>query len=313
MILCLIGISLQAHPYALCVAHRGIHTGENAAPENSIEALIKTLDLNVTVGDATKTLPADGVDYDVHHTQDGVGVVYHDAKINLLDVESTADHKVQCPYNGQEIYTLSMAQINKCKLDNGEALPTLSMLLSAIESEILPHFSGFRLSLEFKDTPNEQSLALIYAFHEKYPNNIEVLSFHANHLYCVEEYQEDCTVDLVQNVTLNHSGHDVNQWGYQDPNHFETANFCKGGVLGVYAFCMGKSTTKKDLQARLSEEKSTGVWTVNGKNKIKNLMAMAYQPEFRKTELRIITDYPERCLAEREKQLQILSTQHGLK
>lgn len=78
------------------IAHRGAWKEFNL-PENSIASLKKAIELN-----------CDGAEFDVRRTLDGVLVVNHDPL-----------------YFGDTIQTNTYAFLNRNKLSNGEALPTL--------------------------------------------------------------------------------------------------------------------------------------------------------------------------------------------
>src|SRR5262245_56420352 len=92
--------STSGHP--LVIAHRG---ASGHAVENSIEAFRKA-----------DALRADGVELDVHATADGAIIVFHDAQLP----------------SGESIRETPAARIREHKLGNGECVPLLSEVLSAI-------------------------------------------------------------------------------------------------------------------------------------------------------------------------------------
>jgi glycerophosphoryl diester phosphodiesterase len=105
----------------MVVAHRGCHAAAPAhgfatnAPENSLEALRRCIDIGV-----------DMVEADVRRTQDGVLVIMHDPS-----VDRTTDGRGL-------VATLTLAQIQALRLDGGdEAPPTLETFLRAARGRVL--------------------------------------------------------------------------------------------------------------------------------------------------------------------------------
>lgn len=319
LILLMLAFSSQAHPYALCVAHRGIHAKKNDAPENSLKALTDTLSIQVEVNDQTIILPADGVDYDVNHSQDGIGFVYHDPivsqKIQMWSTDPATGLRIHCPHDQEEIASLTAAQFEACVLKNGETAPRLSTLLKVIEEVILPRNPGFRLSLEFKDKPSPDSLARVHDFYNNHPKNIEILSFAVDILNVVDAYQEGSPIPMVQNALFNADM--FIPATYQEPDRFPNVNFCYGiGEISESSFiadCFAAITPVEDLKLRLQERMPTGLWTVNAKDKIQTLVDLAYEDSTILTELRIISDDPATCIQLREEKLRAMAQQRSKK
>ena len=91
---------------ALVIAHRGASAYHW---QNSLAAF-----------SAAVALGADGVELDVHDTQDGVLVVHHDP---LLD--------------GRPIGTLTAAEVTAHRLPNGEPVPTLAAVLGTVGPKLI--------------------------------------------------------------------------------------------------------------------------------------------------------------------------------
>lgn len=109
----------------LVIAHRGASALE---PENSLAAFRKAMELG-----------ADGIELDVHATQDGVLVVHHDPTIAGLVIPHTAHRSLLT-----------------ARLSNGEPLPTLEEALATIG----PDGIAF---IEVKSLPAEHDEALLRA------------------------------------------------------------------------------------------------------------------------------------------------------
>lgn len=98
------------------IAHRGYWKTEGSA-QNSLRSLERAREIEVY-----------GCEFDVHLTADNVPVVYHDRKINGMDIQET-------PY----------AELKDCKLTNGETLPTLEQYLDHANK-----VKGIKLIFELK-------------------------------------------------------------------------------------------------------------------------------------------------------------------
>lgn len=104
-LLCLVG-SCSSYDPVLVIAHRGATLTD---VENSLEAF-----------KAAKQQGADGVEFDVVLTRDGVDVVMHD---DLLDRTTTCTGAVR---------DRTLAELASCKLTNGEPIRTLEQMLAEI-------------------------------------------------------------------------------------------------------------------------------------------------------------------------------------
>lgn len=102
----------------LIFGHRGFPA---RFPENSLAGFEYAIDHGI-----------DGLEFDVHLTNDGVPVVIHDEKINRTT-------------NGKgRVFDYDFRDLRKFKLANGEPIPSLSEFLSLVQN-----FDGL-LNLEFK-------------------------------------------------------------------------------------------------------------------------------------------------------------------
>jgi glycerophosphoryl diester phosphodiesterase len=89
----------------LVIAHRGAST---VAPENSMEAFGKALELG-----------ADGIEFDVRASSDGVPFVMHDPTLRRTAGTDLA------------VAELTAAELGRVRLANGEPVPTLEVVLAA--------------------------------------------------------------------------------------------------------------------------------------------------------------------------------------
>lgn len=152
-----LSITLWCHSTAVMgqtkiIAHKGYWDCAGSA-ENSVASLRKAQELKVY-----------GSEFDVHITQDGVPVIYHDDTLNGLSVEHSA-----------------YEQLKAFKLANGENLPTLEQyLVQAKQSkatqlilEIKPH--------QTKET-EDKAVAVIQALVKKHKleKRTEYISFSLN-------------------------------------------------------------------------------------------------------------------------------------
>ncbi|WP_075965239.1 glycerophosphodiester phosphodiesterase [Parabacteroides massiliensis] len=101
LLLCvLMVVPVSAKKKTKVIAHRGYWKTEGSA-QNSIRSLERANEIKVY-----------GSEFDVHLTSDNVPVVFHDRKINGMEIQTT-------PY----------AELKDLKLPNGETLPTLEQYL----------------------------------------------------------------------------------------------------------------------------------------------------------------------------------------
>ena len=104
------------------LAHRGLSQHVSGIDENSIAAFEQAIKFGAT-----------HIESDVHATQDGVAVLFHDD-----DLERVANLPLK-------ISELTFAQLREIRLANGSRVPSLR--------EVLEHFPGLRLNLDIKAQP----------------------------------------------------------------------------------------------------------------------------------------------------------------
>jgi glycerophosphoryl diester phosphodiesterase len=140
----------------VCVAHRG---NSSAHLENSRAALESALGLG-----------AEAVELDVRHTRDGVGIVLHDATLRR-----TAMHQQphRCPLDRRVGKLPAGEIITRCRLRNGERIPTLARFLETTSA------AGVVVFLELKDRPSAATIALIERHFDSSPENLRLISFKA--------------------------------------------------------------------------------------------------------------------------------------
>jgi glycerophosphoryl diester phosphodiesterase len=129
--------STSGHPYV--IAHRG---ASGHAVENSLEAFRKADELR-----------ADGVELDVHATGDGALVVFHDRELP----------------GGEVIRELPVARVREHRLANGERVPLLSEVLSALPE--------LHIYIEVKDLDTRWDAALLRVIAAGNPERCAVHSF----------------------------------------------------------------------------------------------------------------------------------------
>ena len=128
-----------------CIVHRGIVDRYNGI-ENSLSEIEKTI-----------TSGADGVEFDINHTQDGIGIVYHD---KILKSYVTSKPGMSCPV-GSKVENLKYDSIQKnCMLENGEEIPVARDVFELLKGKPMMAF------LDFKDIPSDHTIALIREYYE---------------------------------------------------------------------------------------------------------------------------------------------------
>ncbi len=146
----------------LILAHRG---ARKYAPENSISAFKKAIELKI-----------DGVEFDVLPTADGVPVVIHDDNLQRL----TGYH--------MHLHKLTFEEVKKIDIGSkfnqfyaGEGIPSLAQVLELFKD------SGYVLNIELKYHPRQPKNFIDNFLQEveKYPHpeNIVISSFGRNLLY----------------------------------------------------------------------------------------------------------------------------------
>jgi glycerophosphoryl diester phosphodiesterase len=148
---------------ANCIAHRGDNKNHL---ENSLSALKSAYESG-----------AGGVEFDIHHTKDGVPIISHDS--NLLRV---ATHKPKRRCSTKPISKQTFRQIrDNCLLRNGEEILLLKDVLDYYQDK------EFKLFLELKDEPTFITLMLIRDY---YPNNPELIHFESFWLQALDRVKD---------------------------------------------------------------------------------------------------------------------------
>ena len=152
LILSSFSISLYAKPK--CIAHRGLSTQH---PENSSQSIAAAVEAG-----------AEGVEFDIQHTSDGVAIIMHDETL-----ERTVESKEQmsCPLQ-TPIAELSYQEIqSNCQLIGSGEIPRLVDTLAYLEDKDIYSF------IEFKDIPNDMTLDLIEQYNSQKPELVRLISF----------------------------------------------------------------------------------------------------------------------------------------
>lgn len=118
----------STQPTPLIFAHRGAST---LAPENTLPAFAKAIELG-----------ADGVELDVHLTQDGVPVVLHDADLGRY----TSSHRVVWDTPFRALQTIDVGRPFHADF-TGTRIPTLTQVLTLLAA------SPLQINLEIKSQP----------------------------------------------------------------------------------------------------------------------------------------------------------------
>lgn len=168
----------QASPAFQCIAHRG-NSIKSGTPENSLSAFRQAIELK-----------ADGFEFDIHHTVDGVAIVVHD---DTLKRTATSKPGKSCRLKAN-ISSLSFSEIREsCALHGGEDIPSLAETIEVLKlangiaqpgtsgsteatpsseakpsteakispsAETNPSTKATLMFAEFKDPPNEATLKL---------------------------------------------------------------------------------------------------------------------------------------------------------
>lgn len=156
--LLLITPAVGANDQSLCIAHRGYSA---KFFENSMEAIEQAV-----------LFGADGVEFDIHHTKDGVPILSHDPTL-----EKVVLHNPKCPFE-RDISKLYFSEIESCRLRNGEKIPTLEEVLNYLAAEDVMIF------VDLKDSPNGHFFELFERYHNL--SHIRFIAFEQNYLRLIQ-------------------------------------------------------------------------------------------------------------------------------
>jgi len=217
--------SLLAKPF--CVSHRAKGFGEI---ENSMAALM-----------AASQFGSSAIEFDLHHTKDNKTIVYHDEVFKRL-IKGGA-----CP-KGLNVHEVTLKEIDeKCRLENGEKVPTFDEALKALSAFDSTQF------IELKDTITEEDFETIKRYYSDRPEKVLIISFKPSALAKVEKKRlEDPFFKKVKTVLLKKYGY------FGDFSKFD----------GVDLKYVHKSKVKR-LKA---QGKLVGVYTKDSKRKIKKYL-----------------------------------------
>jgi glycerophosphoryl diester phosphodiesterase len=228
--------AFAAQPF--CVAHRSLGYG---GMENSLEAFEK----------ASKA-GAKAIEFDLLHTKDGKTIVQHDGKFGRV---TTGCEK-------RKITETTLKEIkDHCKLNNGEAIPTLEEALA-----LLSQYDS-TLFIEFKDkTITEDDFNIIKSYYSARPEKIMIISFLKNILMEIELKKEsDPFYKEVKTLQLKKIGFYANidnvdgiSAKYIDKNHVEELQ-SMGKLVGVYT---------KDSEKKIQKYLDKGVDFVTTNNSL---------------------------------------------
>lgn len=236
--------SLTAQAESFCIAHQGVF---KEAPKNSLASLQAALDLD-----------ADGGEFDIQHTKEGIALVNHDA---ILSHALSLPGK-SCPTK-TKIKELSYEEIRtNCTLhynDQLHVIPTLDEALELVAS------SGKFVFIELKDEPSSETRSIIKKHFSHDSSKLRIIAFKVRHLDTLLN-NHDPYWSQVMALDL-----DVAPWG--TPSRY--------GV-NVWNRLINWNLNKS-LKSR-----ETSVWTVNKEKRIKMFLD--------KKVTYITTDEVQKCL-----------------
>lgn len=146
-----------------CIAHRGY---AKDVIENSLNSVLSA----VAYG-------ADGIEFDIRHTKDGVPILLHDSKLKRVGDQTFTT----CPLK-TKVSKLSWNEINEnCRLADGQHVSTLSEVLSNTAN-----YRGY-LFIELKDLPGQKFKEIIQSSGVK-QEKIRFISFRLKYLQKAREF-----------------------------------------------------------------------------------------------------------------------------
>ena len=227
LVLFFISLTAQAEPF--CIAHQGSFKN---SPPNSLQSLQEALDVG-----------AEGVEFDINHTQDGEAIIMHDGKL------STATHATgkRCPLD-KKINELNLQEIREnCVLDFHNTqypIPTLSEALALL------HDSHKFVFIELKDMPSASTRKIIQQYFVSSPELLRVISFKVKYLDAlIKSDNKSLFWSRVGGLDL-----DVAPWG--TPKDY-----------GVNVW-----NRLYRLRGKQYQKRESSVWTVNKQNRIRKYL-----------------------------------------
>lgn len=220
-------LSLTVNASPFCVSHRGLGYG---GIENSLEAF-----------EAASKANAKAIEFDLHHTDDGQTIVYHDNKLDRLVTGPDCRNK--------KISKLTFDEIRaNCRLENGEVIPSLEETLN-----LMSQYDS-TLFIEFKDKKvTESDINLIKKYYSNRPEKIVFISFKEEPLLKIEKLR---VIDLIfkkmRTARLKVSG----------------STGCLEDFGGISALGIGKGR----IERLKKEGKLVGVYTKNTRETIEKFL-----------------------------------------
>lgn len=216
---------MAAEAESFCIAHQGVF---KEAPKNSLASLQNALDLD-----------ADGVEFDIQHTKDGIPLVNHDS---VLTYASSLPGK-SCPTK-TKISELTAHEIREnCTLsyqDQFHVIPTLDEALDSVAS------SGKFVFIELKDDPQEETKSIIKKHFSHDASKLRIIAFKIRHLDLLIDVQDPFWAN-VKALDL-----DVGPWG----------------TPSRYGVNVWNRLINWNLRKNLIN-RETSVWTVNKEKRMK--------------------------------------------
>lgn len=215
------------------IAHRG---NSSEAPENTISAFTQALGMDV-----------DFIEFDVHLSQDGVPMVFHDPTL-----ERTTDHGLTTPIwemNSEDLQKLDAGSWYD-ELYAGERIPTLREVLA------LPrHHTG--LMIEIKDesaSPEKLAHAVAEVIQEMEPQGVLIGSIKPQILKYIREYLPHHAIIAIVETEEEWLPHLAN-----DPE-----------VIAISQ----ELVTARRVDECIRAKKPLWVWTVDEENQMADLIEM---------------------------------------
>lgn len=151
------------HSGRWCIAHRGY---SSKFLENSLTAFHQAIKFG-----------AHGIELDVQHTKDGVGIVLHDETIERTG-KSRANQV--CQLNKPVSDQLFSEIADRCILNNNEDILTLHELLVFMQSQD----PSVRVFVELKDRPSRSTMQLLAQFSSR----VTIIAMNKDHLLEVQDF-----------------------------------------------------------------------------------------------------------------------------
>lgn len=164
------------------VAHRGV---TDEAPENTLPAFLKAIELG-----------ADAVELDVRLTQDGVAVVFHDSYLQeITDLSGP-------------IFSYSYEQLRAARFSGDKnqtfQIPRLDQIMEEIGGKI-----GLEIEIKGPEPESTQVIGRVLRDYRSLWDSIEVTSFEPQHLVRIQRECPGITADLLFPWSEDWMGPDV--------------------------------------------------------------------------------------------------------